>query len=78
MMLADKNDLKESLQRETEQSETQSSLPEPYKAIYKVLQKQLSWWAIKYATHLWGTLILVSKNTQKSSDGCHQQNQTVK
>lgn len=42
MMLADKNDLKESLQRETEQSETQSSLPEPYKAIYKVLQKQLS------------------------------------
>lgn len=74
MMLADTNDMKESLQRETEQSETQNSLPEHYETIYKVLQKQLSWWVIKYATHLWGTLILVGKNTQNSSDGCHQKN----
>lgn len=43
MMLADMNDMKESLQRETEQSETRNSLPEHYETIYKVLQKQLSW-----------------------------------
>lgn len=42
MMLADTNDMKESLQRETEQSETRNSLPECYETIYKVLQKQLS------------------------------------